>query len=122
MASSHVTRERFPIHVEGSGDASGYGHERVLVSLERAQGFGQLKDLPCKLPVGCRRGGCGICRVRVTSGEYRADKMSRAHISAEDEQAGLALSCCIYPLSELSLKLEPAITGKDKGQKAKQTA
>jgi ferredoxin len=110
--------ERFPIHVEGSGDASGYSHERVLVSLERAQGFGQLKNLPCKLPVGCRRGGCGICRVRVVAGDYRTDVMSRAHVSAEDEAAGLLLACCLYPLSELSLRLEPAVYVKDKGQKA----
>ena len=112
--------ERFAIHVEGSGDASGYAHERVLVSLERAQGFGQLKNMPRKLPVGCRRGGCGICRVRVVTGEFRADTMSRAHISAEDEQKGLVLSCCIYPLSELSLRLEPAIAVKDKGRKVQQ--
>lgn len=115
-----MTRERFAIRVEGSGDAFGYTHERVLVSLERAQGFGQLKNLPYKLPVGCRRGGCGICRVRVVAGAFRADKMSRAHISAEDEQQGLALSCCIYPLSELSLRLEPAVAVKDKGQRAEQ--
>ncbi|WP_374547949.1 2Fe-2S iron-sulfur cluster-binding protein [Rhodoblastus sp.] len=117
-----MAKERFPIHVEGSGDASGYAHERVLVSLERAQGFGQLKNLPCKLPVGCRRGGCGICRVRVVAGEFRADTMSRAHVSADDEREGLVLSCCIYPLSELSLRLEPAVAVKDKGQKAAKEA
>jgi ferredoxin len=111
--------QRFPIHVEGSGDASGYAHERVLVSLERAQGFGRLVNLPCKLPVGCRRGGCGVCRVRVMVGDFRADKMSRAHISEEDEREGLVLSCCIYPLSELSLRLEPAVAVKDKGHKAR---
>lgn len=117
-----MTREGFPIHVEGCGDASGHAHERVLVSLERAQGFGQLRNLPCRLPVGCRRGGCGICRVRVVAGAFRADKMSRAHISAEDEQEGLVLSCCIYPLSELSLRLEPAAAVKDKAEKAKKQA
>ncbi len=122
MSETPAPNPRYAIHVEGSGTAHGYGSERVLVALERAQGFGQLKNLPCKLPVGCRRGGCGVCRVRVTEGQYRSDPMSRAHISAEDEQAGLVLACCIYPLSELSLRLEPAIAVKDKGQKAKQPA
>lgn len=112
--------ERFPIRVEGSGEAAGYSGERVLVSLERAQGFGQLRNLPCKLPVGCRRGGCGICRVRVMSGQYRSDRMSRAHVSAEDEAVGLTLACCIYPLSELSLRLEPAVAIKEKGRAIKQ--
>ncbi len=113
-----MANERFAIELEGHGVASGYANERVLVALERAQGFGQLKNMPYRLPVGCRRGGCGVCRVRVTSGKYRSDPMSRAHVSAEDEAAGLVLSCCVYPLSELSLRLEPPAAVKDKSRKA----
>ncbi len=78
----------------------------MLVALERAQGFGQLKNLPQRLPVGCRRGGCGICRARVLSGQYRTSPMSRAHVSAQDEENGLILACSVYPLSDLSLVLE----------------
>lgn len=112
---------RFSIFVEGSGEASGYPGERVLVSLERAQGFGRLANLPLKLPVGCRRGGCGVCRVRVTAGDYRSDTVSRAHVSAEDEAAGLTLACCIYPRSALCLRLEPAIPAKEKRQHCKKS-
>ena len=57
--------QRFQITLEGHGVASAYEGERALVALERAQGFGQLKNMPRRLPVGCRRGGCGVCRVRV---------------------------------------------------------
>lgn len=113
-----MTVERFAIHVEGSGDASGFANERVLVSPERAQGLGRLKNLPCKLPVGCRRGGCGVCRARVTAGDYRSDAMSRAHVSAEDEAEGIIFTCCIYPQSKLSLRLEPAVAVREKGRKA----
>ena len=113
-----TTAERFTITLEGHGVASGYGSERVLVALERAQGFGKLKDLPRRLPVGCRRGGCGICRVRVTGGEYRRDPMSRDHVSAEDEAGGVVLACCIYPLSDLSLRLETPVAVKAKARKA----
>lgn len=108
-----MTRARISILVEGSGEAAGYAEERVLVSLERAQGFGQLRDLPVRLPVGCRRGGCGVCRVRVTAGEYRTEKVSRAHVSEQDEAQGLTLACCIYPLSPLSLRLEPALPRRE---------
>lgn len=113
-----MTIPRFTITLEGHGAASGYAGERVLVALERAQGFGKLKDLPRRLPVGCRRGGCGICRVRVTSGEYRRDPMSRDHVSAEEEATGLVLACCIYPLSDLSLRLETPVAVKAKARKA----
>ncbi len=96
----------FKIAVEGAGEATCYEGERALVAMERAQSFGRLKNLPCKLPVGCRRGGCGICRARVLSGAYRKDLMSRAHISEEDNAAGIILSCSIYPLSDIELRIE----------------
>ena len=108
--------DRFTITLEGHGQASGYDNERVLVALERAQGFGQLKNMPFRLPVGCRRGGCGVCRVQVTAGLFRADIMSRAHVSAEDEANGLVLACCVYPLSDLSLRLAPPDAVKEKGR------
>ena len=39
------------------------------------------------IPVGCRGGGCGVCRVRIESGEYRTLKMSRQHVTAEEQAA-----------------------------------
>ncbi len=111
---------RFQITLQGHGAASAYEGERALVALERAQGFGQLKNLPRRLPVGCRRGGCGVCRVRVLSGDYRSDVMSRAHVSAEDEAEGVVLACCIYAQSNLSLRLETPVAVKAKGERALQ--
>ncbi|GLR67030.1 hypothetical protein GCM10010909_17110 [Acidocella aquatica] len=96
----------YTIMVEGAGAATCSGAERVLVALERAQGLGKLKGLPRKLPVGCRRGGCGVCRARVVEGQYRHEPMSRAHVSEADEAAGLVLSCAIYPLTNLYLRFE----------------
>ena len=107
-----MSTQRYVIQVENAGVATCGEGERVLVALERAQGFGQLRDLPIRLPVGCRRGGCGICRARVVAGEYRRDPMSRSHVSMEDEAAGLVLSCCIYPRTDLSLRLEPPASVK----------
>ncbi|MGO9485731.1 MAG: 2Fe-2S iron-sulfur cluster-binding protein [Rhodomicrobium sp.] len=97
---------RYTITIPGAGSTQCADDERVIVALERAQGFGQLRNLPCRLPVGCRRGGCGVCRARVIEGTYRKAPMSRAHISAEDEENGLILACAVYPLSDLSLVLE----------------
>jgi len=111
---------RFQVTLEGHGVANAYEGERVLVALERAQGFGQLRNMPRRLPVGCRRGGCGICRVRVLSGEYDSGPMSRACVSAEDEAAGVVLACCIYPRSDLSLRLETPVVVKAKGERALQ--
>lgn len=108
---------RVSITVEGHGVASASTEERVLVALERAQGFGRLKGLPRKLPVGCRRGGCGICRARILDGDYRVTPMSRAHVSAAEEAEGVVLSCAIYAQSDLTLRLEPPSLGKDKAER-----
>lgn len=53
---------------------------------------------------GCFGGGCGACKMRVVSGSYLVYKpMSRAHVSLEEEQRGVALLCCILPTSDLIL-------------------
>ena len=57
------------------------------------------------IPAGCTNGGCGVCKVRILEGQYVRRVMSRAHVSAEEEAAGCALSCRIYPSSDLRLQV-----------------
>jgi hypothetical protein len=47
--------------------------------------------------------------------------MSRACVSAEDEAARVVLACCIYPLSDLSLRLQTPVAVKAKGERALQS-
>ena len=57
---------------------------------------------------GCCGGGCGVCRMRVVSGSYKLVKrMSRAHVSENDELEGIVLLCCVQPLSDLTVALPP---------------
>ena len=62
---------------------------------------------PDGVQVGCRGGGCGVCRVQVLSGTYTAKKMSKAHITADDLAHNIVLSCRIFPTSDLSVRLCP---------------
>jgi ferredoxin len=55
------------------------------------------------IPVGCRGGGCGICKVRIESGWVCTEKMSREAISAAEEASGLVLACRAYPRSDVRL-------------------
>ncbi|MEK8027644.1 MAG: hypothetical protein RLY78_3034 [Pseudomonadota bacterium] len=57
------------------------------------------------IPVGCRNGGCGICKVQVMSGDYAKGLMSRAHVSEDDERAGRVLACRVQPCSDLELQV-----------------
>lgn len=55
------------------------------------------------IPVGCRNGGCGVCKIRVAEGSFDRRVMSRAHVSAEEEAEGYALACRITPRSDLKI-------------------
>jgi len=57
------------------------------------------------IPVGCRQGGCGVCKVQVIEGSFSKRTMSRAHISASEEASGCVLSCRIKPDSDLRLSV-----------------
>lgn len=81
------------VEVEGGGRIScppGTSVLRALAALGRTD-----------VPVGCRSGGCGICRVRVTAGEFTTGRMSASQVDARDIAEGIALACQIYPRSDL---------------------
>lgn len=57
------------------------------------------------IPVGCRGGGCGVCKVQVVEGAYHTRKMSRACLSEEEEADGVVLACKLFPESDLALQV-----------------
>lgn len=57
------------------------------------------------IPVGCRNGGCGVCKVQVLEGTYVSRVMSRDHVSAEDEAEGRVLACRVKPTSDIRLSV-----------------
>ncbi|HMM94857.1 MAG: 2Fe-2S iron-sulfur cluster binding domain-containing protein [Micrococcales bacterium] len=56
--------------------------------------------------VGCRRGGCGICKVDCRSGEFRYDHPVADSVLTEDERADdTCLSCRAVPATDLTIEL-----------------
>lgn len=72
-------------------------HESVLHGMARLGRRG--------IPLGCRGGGCGVCKVQVTHGSYEAKVMSLTHVSAEEQAQGIVLACRIMPHSDLCLQV-----------------
>ncbi len=64
---------------------------------------------PGGIQIGCRGGGCGVCRVQVLSGTYTAKKMSKSQISEADLADQIVLSCRIFPTSDLSVRACPRV-------------
>lgn len=57
------------------------------------------------IPVGCRGGGCGVCKVKIITGNFSTKKMSREHISEQDEAKSVVLACRVFPQSDISLSV-----------------
>jgi len=61
------------------------------------------------IPVGCRGGGCSVCKVQITAGTYAQMRpMSREYVSDDDLAQGRVLACCVRPLEEVTV----AVIGK----------
>lgn len=53
---------------------------------------------------GCFGGGCGACKMKIVSGQYFAvKKMSRAHVTEQEQESGIVLMCCVQPRSNLTI-------------------
>jgi len=78
--------------------------ERFPCTLDQTVLAGMRKLGRRGIPVGCCGGGCGVCRIKVVSGSYDCQAMSRAHISVDDEAAGEVLACRIKPKTDLSVR------------------
>ena len=56
--------------------------------------------------MGCRGGGCGVCKVHIVEGACQSlGPISRAHVSAEEEASGCVLACKIFPQSDLEVEV-----------------
>lgn len=53
------------------------------------------------IAVGCRGGGCGFCKIRILSGECDTKKMSIKFVTKEEQADGYALSCRVFPRSDM---------------------
>jgi ferredoxin len=57
---------------------------------------------------GCRGGGCGTCKMRVTSGQIEHGRCSAAVLLEEEKRCGWFLSCQARPRSDLTIELSVA--------------
>lgn len=71
--------------------------ESTLVQAARAQ--------MVKVPCACVGGGCGICKVKVISGQYEMDTYAKSALSDEESGLGYVLLCKARPLSDLQIEL-----------------
>ena len=57
--------------------------------------------------VGCKRGGCGICKVQLKLGEVHYERPIAPQVLSDDERVeGVCLSCRAVPLTNVVIELQ----------------
>lgn len=64
------------------------------------------------IEVGCRGGGCGMCKIRILDGEFEKKRMSRAHVSEVEEAEGFALACRILPRGDMVIESDHFVSAQ----------
>ena len=80
------------------------GSDQAYVSHPGQSALDAMVGQPAALEVGCRSGGCGVCRVEVLRGDYECGLMSADQISADCRARGVVLACRVFPNSDLHLR------------------
>lgn len=85
------------ITIEGSEvDYACNGDQSVLEAMVGRRAAG--------IEIGCRSGGCGVCRVQVLSGSYELGVMSAEQVTGECRSKAIVLACRLMPTSDLHLR------------------
>jgi len=72
--------------------------ETVLAALSRAG---------LRYRVGCKRGGCGICKVQLVLGEVRYERPVAESVLSDDQRVeGICLSCRAVPITNVTIELQ----------------
>ena len=86
----------FQITVEPSGRSFSTTAGETILAAGIRQGIG--------LPYGCKDGACGSCKCKKLSGEVVHGEHQSKALSAEEEAAGLILTCCAQAQTDLVLE------------------
>ena len=72
--------------------------ETVLAALSRAG---------LRYRVGCKRGGCGVCKVQLVLGEVRYERPVADSVLSDDQRVeGICLSCRAVPITNIAIELQ----------------
>jgi CDP-4-dehydro-6-deoxyglucose reductase len=57
--------------------------------------------------IGCRRGGCGVCKLHLLLGEVRYERTIAESVLTDEERVeGICLSCRAVPITNVVIELQ----------------
>ena len=78
-----------------------------VTAAEEETVLGALSRAGLRYRVGCKRGGCGICKVQLVLGEVRYERPVAESVLSDDERVeGICLSCRAVPITNIVIELQ----------------
>jgi ferredoxin len=59
-----------------------------------------------KIKVGCKGGGCGICKIQILEGEVDRGHSARSVLPLDEIEEGYALACQTKPNSDVIISIK----------------
>lgn len=82
------------------------GHDIEVESRPNEPILGALCRRGYSYKFGCRRGGCGVCKVHLVSGQVDYPKaVAETVLSVADRRDGVCLSCRAVPVTDVVIRL-----------------
>jgi len=81
------------------------GTDRVWMVNETESLLDGAQKKGIKIPYACKGGGCGLCKIKVETGEFERGRSSKAVLSDEERVINYSLACKTYPKSNLEIHL-----------------
>jgi CDP-4-dehydro-6-deoxyglucose reductase, E3 len=95
-ATATNSASSFSVTVQPSGRSFSVERDEAILPAGIRQGIG--------LPYGCKDGACGSCKCKMLSGSVVHGAHQEKALSADEAAAGLILTCCAVPQSDLLLE------------------
>jgi len=93
----NVTVKQYLVHVIDSDAKFTCREDEFVLEAMQRMGCGPIHN-------GCFGGGCGVCKMKIVSGEYYIEKkMSVAHVTPEEQKEGIVLICCLKPRGDMKI-------------------
>lgn len=91
-----TTASPFTVTVQPSGRTFTVEHDEAVLPAGIRQGIG--------LPYGCKDGACGSCKCKLITGTVVHGAHQEKALSQEEAAAGMILTCCAVPQTDLLLE------------------
>jgi CDP-4-dehydro-6-deoxyglucose reductase len=86
--------------------ANGQTNSREFICKEKQSILDAARSQGVVIQYACKGGGCGLCKIKVESGEFEIGKSSKAVLPDSERELHYVLACKAYAKSDLEVRIQ----------------